>query len=222
METNILNKLSTDLRIAPEFIIREDWEMKIMEKIAGAAIGSFLVFKGGTSLRLAYNSPRFSEDLDFDINQKFDFKLFQNAIKEVVSAYPNLKQKDLAQKYNTYLAQISVSDEPLNRDFSVKIEVSTRTVRQPDYFELKMLVSPVNAAQVLFNTARLAEIKKEKLKALQTRQQARDLFDLWYLAQVSREPWQVPENDLDPKKVKQELNKYLPENYQQVIKELIV
>ena len=220
METNILEKLTREMQIAPEFIIREDWEMKILEKLAESNIGQILVLKGGTALRLAYNSPRFSEDLNFDISAKFDFFDFEKVIKGIAAGY-SLKLKDLAKKYYAYLARINIKDENLSRDFSIKIEVSTRSIRPPAYSEPKLIVSPVNSIQVLIKTARLEEIKKEKIKALKSRKQPRDLFDLWYIAQLNRDPWSPPQNGYDQKVIKRELYKFLPQKFKRVIKELI-
>ena len=53
------------LKIPLVQIIREEYEMVLLNSIFDSSFGSKLVFRGGTALRLAYSSPRFSDDLDF-------------------------------------------------------------------------------------------------------------------------------------------------------------
>jgi len=45
-----------------------------------------LVFKGGTALRLAYGSPRFSDDLDFSELKTIELKKFQKWCQETTKA----------------------------------------------------------------------------------------------------------------------------------------
>ena len=45
--------------------MREFWEAPLLHELSQTSWSSSLVFKGGTALRLAYRSPRFSDDLDF-------------------------------------------------------------------------------------------------------------------------------------------------------------
>ncbi len=171
MEFNILRKLSQDLRIAPEFIVREFWEMTLLNELAQSKIGEFLVFKGGTALRLVYNSPRFSEDLDFDLTKTISFKDFNNVIVNFVKKYPNLKLKDIAKKYYTLIAQIIIKEDNLSRNFSVKIEISTRIIRKRNYSELKLITSPTTSLQSFITVAKLENIEKEKREALRGRKQ---------------------------------------------------
>jgi len=222
MELNILSELSKKLQISPDFIIREYWEMEILKKLADSAIGPALVFKGGTALRLSYNSPRFSEDLDFDIcsGKKFSYSSFEKIIKDIIKSQPIFKLKDLAKKYNTYLAQIGIKDEAIKTAISIKIEISTRIARPAKYYEPRMLISPTTTTQVLINTAKLDEIEREKKAALKDRKQPRDLFDLWYISQLKRERWEIPENKISPAVIKRELNKFLPGNMRQIITNL--
>ncbi|MFH1427766.1 MAG: nucleotidyl transferase AbiEii/AbiGii toxin family protein [Patescibacteria group bacterium] len=221
METNILNKLSKTMQIAPEFVVREYWEMVILDELGRSNFKNQLIFKGGTSLRLGYNSPRFSEDLDFDLNKKLLFAEFEKTINKIIEKYPELSLKDLAEKYNTLLAQISIKEENLARAFSIKIEISKRYIRDKKYSSPKLLVSPMTSKQVLLNTAKLENIKKEKLNALGTRKQPRDLFDLWYIAQLKREVWQCPKHSFTELELKKELSKFLPNNYLKIIDELV-
>ena len=57
--------LSNKLQISIDCIVREEYEILLLKEIFESEYGTKLVFKGGTALRLAYGSPRYSEDLDF-------------------------------------------------------------------------------------------------------------------------------------------------------------
>ena len=67
MDQQLAEKLSRELRISPEQIAREEYELLILDKWMASRLGNALVLKGGTALRLAYGSPRFSDDLDFSL-----------------------------------------------------------------------------------------------------------------------------------------------------------
>jgi predicted nucleotidyltransferase component of viral defense system len=68
--------------------IAENLHIAIVEKIVHAKIWvcENMIFHGGTSLHLAWNSPRFSEDLDFLTNRKKGSeiqKVVQRAAKQL-------------------------------------------------------------------------------------------------------------------------------------------
>ena len=50
-------------------IAKELLHYDILETLYENPIGKFLVFQGGTALRLCYNNNRYSEDLDFVIDE---------------------------------------------------------------------------------------------------------------------------------------------------------
>ena len=65
MNKQLADNLQKSLNISQEQIVREEYEMIILKQLFESELGRLFVFKGGTALRLAYGSPRFSEDLDF-------------------------------------------------------------------------------------------------------------------------------------------------------------
>jgi predicted nucleotidyltransferase component of viral defense system len=50
----------------PQLILKEYLQYKILDTIFSSKYGDDLVFMGGTAIRIAYGSDRFSEDLDLD------------------------------------------------------------------------------------------------------------------------------------------------------------
>lgn len=70
MDVSTAQILSQKLQISLDTVVREEYEILLLKEIFESEYGSSLVFKGGTALRLVYNSPRFSEDLDFTLIQR--------------------------------------------------------------------------------------------------------------------------------------------------------
>jgi predicted nucleotidyltransferase component of viral defense system len=69
MEQYLARQKALELRIDQTQVVREYWELIVLKGLYESLSGRYLVFKGGTALRLAYGSPRFSEDLDFSLTK---------------------------------------------------------------------------------------------------------------------------------------------------------
>jgi len=205
-------------RIHVEKVVREWWEMAILKELFESPIGSKLVFKGGTALRLAYGSPRFSDDLDFSCNKPVDFKAFEKVCRAIEKLFPELEITDLWPKHYTMLGEYRVREPWLERAFLVKVEVSKRVKKVG--FESTLLSSPVTNLQALGNVYTIEQILKEKKEALISRTKSRDVFDLWFIRQKTRTPVDISVNRIPLKELTQELRKYLPTNYWQVIPSL--
>ncbi len=67
LDQDLILNLARKNQIAPEHIAREIYEILILRHLSQSPLLDSLIFKGGTALRLAYHSPRFSEDLDFSL-----------------------------------------------------------------------------------------------------------------------------------------------------------
>ena len=66
----------------------------------------------------------------------------------------------------------------------------------------------------------MEQLFQDKTKTLKERQKAKDLFDLWYLAQKLKKEIDLPKIKISPKELKRELHKFLPQDYWPAIKEL--
>ena len=69
-----------------------------------------LVFKGGTSLRLAYGSPRFSDDLDFSALGPIPEKDFKKASLAAARNVPEGKLVEALAKHHTLFAIFQFGD----------------------------------------------------------------------------------------------------------------
>lgn len=223
MDQATAQDLSKRLEISPEQVVREEYELLFLRDLFGSKFGKSLVFKGGTALRLAYGSPRFSDDLDFSIIGEITPEEFIRAIKRIGARYPNVKVVDVRKKKNTLFALFKITEDFLPLPFSLKTEVSTRVVgweRDKDYV-VKSFSSPATSVVVIGQTATLLRIKKDKEQALKSRKKGRDLYDLWYLSARLNQEFQVPRHGLSLNELKRELNRVLPENERYVIERLI-
>jgi len=213
-------RLSQQLNMSPEQVVREEWEIKILKTIFDSSIGQKLYFKGGTALRLAYASPRFSEDLDFTIIKKITLNEFKKICQDFSQRFPQVKISDLAEKFNTLLAEFKISEFFLTQNISLKIEISKRSNKKYKK-ELLLLSSPITNLQVLGYTEIIADIYQEKIAALSSRAKARDLFDIWFICQKLKQPLPPKLARLDKKIIKSELRRFLPSNYNNLINDLI-
>lgn len=216
-------ELAKKLQISPEQVAREEYELFFLRDLFGSSFGPNLVFKGGTALRLAYGSPRFSDDLDFSILKRINTEKFIKVIQGIGNRYPTVKISDVRRKKNTLFALMRIKEEFLPLAFSIKIEISTRPVNWEtgvDYL-VKTLASEVTPVAVVGQTASLLRIKKDKQLAIKTRKRGRDLYDLWFVSSQRGEEFKIPRHKLSLKELKMELNKLLPLNERYVVEQLV-
>lgn len=219
MEREIAEGLSKKLKVDALQVVRESWEVAILKNLFDAPEGKFLIFKGGTALRLVYGSPRFSEDLDFSLTEDKLKGRFKSLIKDIMSPYPELSITDLEEKYSTYLAEIKVTENYLPLPFRIKIEISKR--RERGYrSELLLISSPVSILQCLGRVSTLEQLYKDKIACVTARAKPKDVFDLWYICQKLKKPYPTGEISIPKKELVRELRKYLPRNFWPVIDQL--
>ncbi|OGM09340.1 hypothetical protein A2Z67_04015 [Candidatus Woesebacteria bacterium RBG_13_36_22] len=223
MEFKLADDLSKKIRININNIAREYWEMFILNKLYSDVLGTNLIFKGGTALRLIYNSPRFSEDLDFSLLGEINFIDFKKTVEDIISQQPELSIKELYSKKNTFFALIKFKQEYLSQTLSIKVEVSKRKLllKKDLDFILATASSPTTNLKPLVRVFTIERILKEKMNALSSRKKARDLFDVWFIGQLLKRQVIFPKIKLEEKDIKQELNRLLPENYKPVVSQLV-
>jgi len=145
------------------------------------------VYNGGTCLFMFEGLPRFSEDLDFTINNQDENMNIKNIKKEISSLLDlyNIKNKikDLQTKAGIsfkVMAEGPLYDVPFSI-CSVKIDISTRNdiIEKPK----SVYYNPYYEDILPFNVYKMKnkEIVAEKIRAILKRDKARDLFDLYYL-----------------------------------------
>lgn len=210
MNKQLVDNLENKLGISQEQIVREEYELIILKSLFESKWGSSFVFKGGTALRLAYGSARFSEDLDFSVIKNFNKNELKETLKSIANQNQALELKESLQKRFTYFALFKVKENFMNQSFSIKFEASTRPVKwqKNKQYQLQVLKSSVTPLTVLAQVSSLKQIKKEKesIKPLRIR----DIYDLWFINQKLGIQSKLDFGQYKAKIVKQELHKFLP------------
>lgn len=219
MDLSTAQSLSQKLQISQAFVVREEYEILFLKEIFESEYGSSLVFKGGTCLRLAYNSPRFSEDLDFTLIAEINREEFVNFLKEIGKKYPVVTDIETIEKFYTVFALVKIKEDYLDRSFSIKIEVSKREgswVKDKDLSQ-KVIRSEVTPLTVLAQVASLKRLLEEKEDAIKNRKAARDVFDFWYINQLLKREVKSDFAGYDKEQAKSELHRLLPTNYWRLV-----
>jgi len=149
---------------------RENMIIEVVQALARSEAGSQIAFKGGTALRLFYDLPRFSEDVDYDFLNGISAEKLLNIIKNV-SVKKKWEITDAALKYHTVLLELRFQGP--ERNFHLKIEISTRKK------SLDTTIMPLRGVAIL--TLEPSFLMTEKLLTFIERQAGRDIFDAWFI-----------------------------------------
>lgn len=220
MDAHLAEQLAKRLRISVGQVVREAYELLLLRALLESEIGSQLVFKGGTALRLAYSSPRFSDDLDFSARATIHARAFSRLARAAAASDAALTLVEALSKRFTLFALYRIQ-EPYLQALSIKVEISTRpqTWNSGVDYELRLLTSDVTNISVLAQVATLERLWQDKQQAFANRHEPRDLYDLWFIAQKLKRPFDVDLSNLDRKTLKRELHKYLPQTHWGVLEQ---
>lgn len=177
-----IKHLSEIFQIDEFSIFREYLQLVFLSYLYQEKGANKIFFKGGTALRLLFNSPRFSEDLDFstDYTDGEITKLIKKIEKKVNRELPNLTIKPLHKGKEGIRFRITYRHDGFKYPFSIRLDfhrqeyitntqVSTLTTQFP------IMIFP----QIFHLTGE--GILIEKFEALNSRNKGRDMFDVWFL-----------------------------------------
>ena len=222
MNKELAEQLSKKLKISTPQIVREEYELIVLKEIYSSNLADKLVFKGGTALRLAYDSPRFSDDLDFSLLKNVKTEDFISVCNEVATNNPNIELVEALKKFNTLFALFKVTDSSISQNFSIKIEVSTReeNLKKDKDYSLVLLKSSVSPINLIASTFSLEKILSDKLSIEPKR--IRDVFDIWFIRQnLGDKGIKMDFKNFNKNEVKRELNKLLPVSYRGLVEDVI-
>ena len=174
---HLATKLQTrDINIAREYIqnlfLSFFYEQKESEHV---------LFKGGTALRVVFQSPRFSEDLDFSTNKFFSLKNIEQLIFKTASNIElmGIKTDILESKSTTggYLGIINF--QFLGYNFDIHIEISFR--KQKEASGSTVVIRNDFIPSYVITILKEDQLVGEKIQATLTRQKPRDFFDIYFL-----------------------------------------
>ncbi|MFQ6107759.1 MAG: nucleotidyl transferase AbiEii/AbiGii toxin family protein [Thermoplasmata archaeon] len=165
--------------------VEKDYLQHIVLGALSRRLGGILVFKGGTALQKTGLLKRFSEDLDFTLVGDVSLDSLRDAVTGALETYNFAADVDnLVDDERTLGFRLTIQG-PLFRDrrsiCTIRIEASRReevslpprsTEIDPPYYDILPYVVEV---------MNLEEIAAEKIRAIYTRDRARDLYDLYRL-----------------------------------------
>jgi len=143
-------------------------------------------FKGGTALRVIYNSPRFSEDLDFSASLTNIHALEDAVVGALAGITLENVEVDIAEAKTTsggYLAIITFHSD--DAPIAVQLEISLREGEKRG--EAVTIVSDFIPAYTILALAK-DQLIDEKIRALLSRKKARDFYDLYFLLRANLLP----------------------------------
>lgn len=192
-----------------------------------------LVFQGGTALRLCYNAPRYSEDLDFAGGNDVSLETFRPLKKRIESYIRDRYRLHVRVKEpKTRILHsgqtdvgisrwwVSVITEPTRRDLPhlrVKLEVANVPALMPTVQRLYTNYDalPDGYEDLLIPVESTEEILADKLISLPTSKSVR-YRDIWDIAWLQRKNVQ-----LNTKFVEQKVRDYGITNYDALLSQLI-
>ncbi len=150
-----------------------------------------LVFKGGTALLKCYQLDRFSEDLDFTAREPIPFEnVVASAARDLEQYGMAVDRRSIDRTERTLSARLGVEGPLFTGDERslcfVRLHVNTHS--SVDSVEIIRYTPPFRDVPT-FDLPVLGEqeILAEKIRALMTRRQPRDLYDLYHLLERSVE-----------------------------------
>lgn len=171
---------------------------KILKDIyTDTEISSLLGFKGGTCVYYFYKLPRFSVDLDFDLQKVSEDKqkIVYERIQTILTKYGKIKDRQV-KKYTIFVL-LSYGDD----DHNIKVEINTRELHKniSDYYEIKdyLGVSMIIAKKDYMFASKLAALTSRDRIAM------RDVYDIYFFASSN---W-----DINSKIIKERTGKNIKE-----------
>ena len=139
-----------------------------------------ILFKGGTGYRIAYRSPRFSEDLDFSAS-----KISIEEIEKImISVLEDLSNNglicDIEESKETtggYLAKLFTEFQGEKIPIAIQISLRQRVRKKYDIFDIINEYIPTYTALLLPKDVMI----DEKIQAALTRSKPRDFYDIYFL-----------------------------------------
>lgn len=147
-----------------------------------------LIFKGGTALQKTYGLNRFSEDLDFTITSDTDMEPVLKTVitnMKIFGCEATKKKKKDEDIGDRYLIKIRgpLFDGTEQSHAYIRLDLSKR---EKVVLPIKInTITPIYKDLPPYTLAIMSttEIMAEKIRAILTRNNVRDIYDLWFLIQ---------------------------------------
>jgi len=151
----------------------EIFEIEVLDKMKSTKMLEYLLFGGGTMLRLCHELNRYSVDLDFWFLKSISQETYFNKIRKAFKKDYEITDSQI--KHYTILLELRSPIYPRR----LKIEIR-REIKDCDYQE-KIAFSRFSNRQVLVKAHTLEQTMKNKILAFLNRGEVRDCFDIEFL-----------------------------------------
>ncbi|MFH1222028.1 MAG: nucleotidyl transferase AbiEii/AbiGii toxin family protein [Candidatus Micrarchaeota archaeon] len=168
----------------PAAIVEKDYALSIaLGAIADSALFDYLVFKGGTAIRMVYfKEARFSEDLDFTVLKLSRDKVLGGLSKtlsektiEGISFQKPVEEKTAAGlKVSIKYTGPLLHAQRILFDFNFRDNLVSAPVK-------RQLINTYGLSERNITVLGIEELFAEKIHALGNRAAPRDLYDVWFL-----------------------------------------
>lgn len=226
-----IKELSQRFSIDEFTILREYIQIVFLGVLYSRKESQDIYFKGGTAIHLLLKSSRFSEDLDFTAKLTIaELKdCLEDVLKKVNLVIPDTTLKKVNVGNKSLSGILSYQTEEMKFPLNIHIEFSIR--EKPFTEEEKVLETdlPISPQPVIRHLG-WQEVLAEKIRAFIIRAKGRDVYDLWYLLSKGIDvDWKMVNKKLefykktasfqdvykkvgklDDKKIKDDLQKFLP------------
>lgn len=175
-----IKKLATKYQTSEFNIAREYCQHLFLSYFYKEKSSEKVLFKGGTALKIIYQSPRFSEDLDFSgfrISSSVIEQLVENTLLEIEREGLEVEIKESTKTSGGYLAIINFNF--LGYSVDVQLEISLRRKNATSGSVILIasdLIPPYTILQLPEEV-----LVDEKIQALLTRKKLRDFYDLYFI-----------------------------------------
>ncbi len=179
-------KTAVKLQTSEVNVRREYFQHLILSSVYRQRDGEKLLFKGGTALRFVFNSPRFSEDLDFEafsLSPKQIEDIILDAGEEMTKENLGFEIAEAVKTAEGYIAKLTFSTPKgpliIKTDFSLRKNLDKGLVK--------------NLENIYILPYQLVTLEKEKLiegklAAFFNREKPRDYYDLYFAIRANLIP----------------------------------
>lgn len=179
-------KTAVKLQTSEVNVRREYFQHLILSYIYRQKDGERLLFKGGTALRFVFNSPRFSEDLDFEafaLSSKQIENIILDAGEEMVKENLGFEISEAVKTAEGYITKLSFETPkgPLN----IKANFSLRKSLDKGWVKNLESIYILPYQLVILEKEKLIE---GKLAAFFNREKPRDYYDLYFAIRANLVP----------------------------------
>ncbi len=224
ISNSVIQNLSIRLQSTELNIRREYIQHLFLSYFYRHPESSKIYFKGGTALKIIYNSPRFSEDLDFNsitttINKIED--IIVQTTREIEREGIKIDIKESKKTSGGYLAIINFFLH--GHEINIQLEISQRN--EKNIGEIVTVVNDFIPSYTLM-ALKQEQLISGKIHALLDRQKARDFYDLYYILRANL--LSADRKNILPKilvilnnqniQFEKELKIFLPKNHWSIIK----